>query len=162
VFHIVVSGDLSSREGINPHSNLRQIILFLDLGATNAMSTEQQEYIASPDIPGVRHAIAVTSGKGGVVKSTIAVNLALALQARGLWVGLLDADGYGLNIPTMLVLHHQPMVKAGRIPPAEKFGSKVMWGDQATALMMATPDSESAQRFLQLVDKWVEHSKASV
>ena len=80
----------------------------------------------NPGIHRVRQVIAVASGKGGVGKTTVAVNLALALQVRGLRVGLLDADVYGPSIPTMLDLHYQPAVKTGVIPPAEKFGLKVM------------------------------------
>lgn len=63
-------------------------------------------------IPGVKHFIAVASGKGGVGKSTVAVNLALALAAKGLRAGILDADIYGPSVPVMLGAHPRPEVTA--------------------------------------------------
>ncbi len=78
-------------------------------------------------IPGVRHVIAVASGKGGVGKSTTACNLALGLQARGLKVGLLDADIYGPSVPKLFGLHGKPRVLTGRIlEPLDGYGIKVM------------------------------------
>jgi ATP-binding protein involved in chromosome partitioning len=78
-------------------------------------------------IPGVAHIIAVASGKGGVGKSTTAVNLALALQARGLKVGVLDADIYGPSMPRLLGISGKPQQLAGdKLAPMETFGLKVM------------------------------------
>ncbi len=74
----------------------------------------------------VRNAIAVGSGKGGVGKTTIAVNLAIALAQSGARVGLLDADIYGPNVPTMMGVHEMPRGKNNRIIPAENYGVKVM------------------------------------
>ncbi len=77
-------------------------------------------------IPGVSHIIAVGSGKGGVGKSTVAVNLAIALARDGASVGLLDADIYGPNIPTMLDVHAPKAVENETIEPAEIHGLKVV------------------------------------
>lgn len=89
-------------------------------------------------LPGVSHVLVVASGKGGVGKTTVAVNLALALCQDGLGVGLFDADLYGPNVPLMLGIQRQPttpkplnipVVRTDRvpyIPPRECFGLKVM------------------------------------
>lgn len=78
-------------------------------------------------LPNIRHIIAVASGKGGVGKSTTACNLALALSAKGLKVGVLDADIYGPSMPTLFNLHGKPQVEQGRLlRPLEGYGIKVM------------------------------------
>ena len=80
-----------------------------------------------PPHPGVKNVIAVGAGKGGVGKSTVAVNLALALAKCGSKVGILDADVYGPNVPMMLGLHATQLITDGKsIVPAEKFGVQVV------------------------------------
>ncbi|HEX7422782.1 MAG TPA: Mrp/NBP35 family ATP-binding protein [Terriglobales bacterium] len=82
---------------------------------------------APQPLPGVDAIIAVGSGKGGVGKTTLAVNLALALAKMGHKVGLLDADVYGPNVPLMLGSSVTPQLSAdSRIQPVERFGLKVM------------------------------------
>jgi ATP-binding protein involved in chromosome partitioning len=79
------------------------------------------------EIPGVRNAVAISAGKGGVGKSTLSVNVALALQQSGARVGLLDADVYGPNIPIMLGLTEQPRAnREGKMLPLEAHGLKVV------------------------------------
>jgi ATP-binding protein involved in chromosome partitioning len=79
------------------------------------------------DIPGVGAIIAVASGKGGVGKSTLAVNLALGLRAQGLKVGLLDADVYGPSVPRMLGLNRKPDAnEQKKLIPLEAYGIKAM------------------------------------
>ena len=78
-------------------------------------------------VPGVAHVLAVASGKGGVGKSTVAVNLAVALQQTGARVGLLDADVYGPSAPIMLGLkNQQPMVQDSKMVPLEAHGIKAI------------------------------------
>jgi len=78
-------------------------------------------------VPGVANIVAVASGKGGVGKSTVAVNLALALMGMGLKVGILDADIYGPSMPRLLGLKGQPQPVAGdQLAPMEAYGLKVM------------------------------------
>ncbi|MAM72272.1 MAG: hypothetical protein CMO29_00505 [Tistrella sp.] len=84
---------------------------------------------SAPVVPGVTAIIAVASGKGGVGKSTLAVNLALALQARGLKTGILDADVYGPSIPRMLGLQGRP-----DSPDGKRITPKIGWGLKAMSI----------------------------
>jgi len=78
-------------------------------------------------IPGVKNLVAVASGKGGVGKTTVAVNLAIALKNLGASVGLLDADVYGPNVPVMLGTNEQPRaVDQQTIIPVEAYGVKMI------------------------------------
>lgn len=77
-------------------------------------------------LPGVRNTIAVASGKGGVGKSTIAVNLAVALAQDGARVGLLDADIYGPSIPLMMGITSRPDLRNNKLIPLEAHGVRVM------------------------------------
>ncbi len=74
----------------------------------------------------VRNAIAVASGKGGVGKSTVSVNLAVSLAKSGARVGLLDADIYGPNVPTMMGVAALPPARDGKLVPAEAYGVQIM------------------------------------
>lgn len=74
----------------------------------------------------IRNAIAIASGKGGVGKSTVAANVAVVLAQSGARVGLLDADIYGPNIPTMMGVDHLPPITEEKLIPAEAYGVKLM------------------------------------
>ncbi|MDP2600578.1 MAG: Mrp/NBP35 family ATP-binding protein [Deltaproteobacteria bacterium] len=84
----------------------------------------------------VRHILAVASGKGGVGKSTVAANLALALAKTGAQVGLLDCDIYGPSIPMMLAITERPTVIGEKVVPVEKWGLKIL-----SMGMLATEDT---------------------
>ncbi|MGC2765191.1 MAG: Mrp/NBP35 family ATP-binding protein [Candidatus Acidiferrum sp.] len=87
----------------------------------------QQQMAQRQPIPGVKYLVAVASGKGGVGKTTVAVNLALALAKMGNKVGLLDADVYGPNVPIMLGSTAEPMATAQqRIIPVQAQGLKMI------------------------------------
>ncbi|MEM8808449.1 MAG: Mrp/NBP35 family ATP-binding protein, partial [Cyanobacteria bacterium P01_G01_bin.38] len=106
----------------------------------------QKVYIQLCTIPGVRTTLAVSSGKGGVGKSTTAVNLAAALTKTGAKVGLLDADVYGPNVPQMLGLAHTEIEvtdtpNGQRFKPLEAHGIKVM-----SVGLLAEPDHPLAWR----------------
>jgi ATP-binding protein involved in chromosome partitioning len=77
-------------------------------------------------IPGVKNTIAIASGKGGVGKSTVSVNVAIALAESGAKVGLLDADIYGPNIPTMMGIREEPVILGERIKPLQRHGVRTM------------------------------------
>jgi ATP-binding protein involved in chromosome partitioning len=103
------------------------------IGATNvditwgAMVRRSQPRQPEQLVPGVKNIIAVASGKGGVGKSTVSVNLAVALAQSGASVGLLDADITGPNIPLMMGLEGQPKASANnKITPLERYGVKAI------------------------------------
>jgi len=77
-------------------------------------------------LPGVKHIIAVSSGKGGVGKTTVTVNMAVALKQEGYAVGVMDADIYGPNIPMMIGVTKEPVKEGDKITPAEGQGVKVI------------------------------------
>lgn len=123
-------------------------------------SVPRQKDTGKKVVEGVANIIAVTSGKGGVGKTTVAVNLACALAAEGARVGLLDCDVYGPNVPIMLGLKGQPMADGRLIVPLEAFGLKVMsmgfLADEDTPLIWRGPMLHGViQQFLYQV-KWGE------
>jgi ATP-binding protein involved in chromosome partitioning len=99
---------------------------------------------------GVKHIVAVASGKGGVGKSTVTVNLALALSSQGYRVGVLDADIYGPSIPTMLGNAGQtPMIEAEHFVPLDAYGMAVLsighlTGDHNTPVAWRGPKATGA------------------
>lgn len=101
-------------------------------GVTNVnveMTAQVRQRQSQPQdlIPGVKHCIAIASGKGGVGKSTVTVNLAVSLSQSGARVGLMDADVYGPSIPLMLGAESErPMTRGNKIIPIERFGLRMM------------------------------------
>jgi ATP-binding protein involved in chromosome partitioning len=95
-----------------------------------AMSARVREAVSADgtrqSVPGVKNIIAVGAGKGGVGKTTVAVNLAVALAKCGSKVGIIDADIYGPNVPIMLGMKTQLTTDGQKIVPAEKYGLQVI------------------------------------
>ncbi|RYB97052.1 iron-sulfur cluster carrier protein ApbC [Ciceribacter ferrooxidans] len=117
--------------------------------AHHAPGQPQPQRPAKAGIPGIKAIVAVASGKGGVGKSTTAVNLALALKANGLSVGILDADVYGPSMPRLLGITGKPKQIDGRtIVPMENYGLKAMsmgfLVDEGTAMIWRGPMVQSA------------------
>ncbi len=95
--------------------------------AVNHPAAKARATSNAPGIPGVKHVIAIASGKGGVCKSTTSCNLALGFAAIGLKAGILDADIYGPSQPKLFGLRGKPRLVEGRkLQPMERFGVKVM------------------------------------
>ena len=90
------------------------------------ITTTAPDLPAPQRIPGVKTIVAVASGKGGVGKSTVAVNLAVALHQLGRQVGLMDADIYGPSVPKMLGATERATATDDKLDPVEKFGIKMM------------------------------------
>ncbi len=127
-----------------------------------AGSGQQQGQGMSTQIEGVRHVIAVASGKGGVGKSTVAANLAIALQSAGHSVGLCDCDLYGPSIGLMFGTNERPLAdeETNRIFPIERFGLRLMsmgflLEDGAPAILRGPMVTKYTQQFLRQVD-WSE------
>jgi len=114
------------------------------------LQVPSRETMGDDPLPEVRNLILVMSGKGGVGKSTCAVNIATALQLMGARVGLLDADIYGPSIPTMMGIHEAPRATdTQKIGPLERFGVKLMsigflLEDPKTAIVWRGPMLHSA------------------
>jgi len=99
----------------------------VEIAITEPEQPQRRMQTGPTGVPGVDHVIAVASGKGGVGKSTVAVNLALALTGLGKRVGLLDCDVYGPSVPLMLGLKERPTsTEDRRIIPLQKFGLTVI------------------------------------
>jgi ATP-binding protein involved in chromosome partitioning len=111
-------------------------------------------------IPGVKNVIAVGAGKGGVGKTTVAVNLAIALAKCGSKVGIIDGDIYGPNVPIMLGLKTQLVTDGQKIVPAEKYGLQVismgfLTGDDAPIIWRGPMLHGALQQFFREV-RWSE------
>jgi ATP-binding protein involved in chromosome partitioning len=109
-----------SREAVASLPGVRSVAVKLD--ATVPHDGRQRGLLELP----IHNAIAVASGKGGVGKSTVAVNVAVVLAQSGARVGLLDADIYGPNIPTMMGVQRLPPARQEKLQPAEAHGVKLM------------------------------------
>ncbi len=94
----------------------------IHIGFPEEGRTEQQKPADDKLLPGVNHIVAVSSGKGGVGKTTVSVNLAIAFAKSGARVGLVDADIYGPNVPLMMGTETPPKQIKGRLAPAKSHG----------------------------------------
>jgi len=112
--------DKESREAVMAVEGVKEVTIKMDSDVPN--DGRMRGLVNMP----IRNAIAVGSGKGGVGKSTVSVNLAVALAKAGARVGLMDADIYGPNIPTMLGVEQLPPPNGPRLIPAEAYGIKMI------------------------------------
>ena len=125
---------------------------------TGSVVYATRDYANSEMLRGVKNIIAVASGKGGVGKSTMAVNLATALAASGAKAGILDADVYGPNIPLMMGIKDKPTVEGERIIPPVAYGVKVaslgFFYDEKTPVIWRGPLVAGAVRQLLTQVDW--------
>src|SRR5207247_5897440 len=108
----------------------------------------------------VKQTIAVASGKGGVGKSTVAVNLAAALRRSGATVGLLDADIYGPSVPALTGVRDQPQVVDQKLVPLRAYGLELMsigfLGGTEKAMVWRGPDRKSTR--LNSSHEWISYA----
>lgn len=114
------------RDAIAPLAGLKSLTVEAGKPVTARPRLIRKDASAASRPVGVERVLAVGSGKGGVGKSTVTVNLAVALAKQGLRVGLMDADAYGPNIPRMMGVEQLPRAKDGKIQPAESHGVRVV------------------------------------
>jgi len=136
-------------------------VLTAHSGETAAPAPKKPAPVSDGTIPGVKKIIAVASGKGGVGKSTVAINLAVALAQSGLKIGLLDADIYGPSVPRMMGILEKPETTADKkLVPHEKYGIKTMsigyMVDENTAMIWRGPMVQSALMQMMNDVKWGE------
>lgn len=147
----------------NDFSEIKNVELNIQTKQTQPVSTHKDPK-KDALLPGVKNTVAVASGKGGVGKSTVAVNLAVALAKDGAKVGLIDADIYGPSIPLMLGINEKPKVyqaeNSVKMIPLEKFGIKLisiglLVDDNAPVIWRGPMASGAVKQFMSDVD-WGE------
>ena len=111
----------AAHDAVMEVEGVQEVDVKIDANVVSRQSSNDDSVVLT-----IKNSIAVASGKGGVGKSTVAVNLAVALAKTGAKVGLLDADIYGPNIPRMMGISQLPPVQNKKIIPAEAFGVKVI------------------------------------
>jgi ATP-binding protein involved in chromosome partitioning len=145
----------SSEEALRNLPGIGKVVVKIDIQAP----AQAAQSVGPSRIEGIRHVIAVASGKGGVGKSTVAANLALALQESGAKVGLCDCDLYGPSIGLMFGTNERPMAdgETNFILPIERYGMRLMsmgflLDDAAPAILRGPMVTKYTQQFLRQVE----------
>lgn len=161
---IKLKGLISVTAVLTAHRSAEERAEEANQSAHAAPAAPQKKRAAPPPslgIPGVKAIIAIASGKGGVGKSTVAVNIALALSQLGMKIGLLDADIYGPSIPMMMGLSGKPeTTEDKKLIPMENHGIKTMsigyMVEPGTAMIWRGPMVQSALQQMMMDVKWGE------
>ena len=116
-----------SEQAIRALPGVDAVLVEVHQPAAAPVAAAQSPWAGQNRIPGIRRIVAIASGKGGVGKSTVSVNLACGLQQLGAQVGLLDCDIYGPSIPLMMGIHQRPTIsEAEKMVPPSNYGVKLM------------------------------------